>query len=169
MKKNDYGVCEVCSKPLIARHFTFNRHVERCHYGQNESDDGVSIEVLRAEDLSAYCSRECAWPAIMSALAERGVRHTGSGVGPIEVCAKCGGPVLMSEPHIAYNVHDETEQRKPWLKQIEVHESEALADVCVRCDGDVAADAANLPESIEFEALEMLDAQLRVGGGEVEQ
>jgi hypothetical protein len=32
----------------------------------------------------------------------------------------------------------------------------------MRCDGDVAADAANLPESIEFEALEMLDSRLRI-------
>jgi hypothetical protein len=162
MKKIDYGSCDACGKPLLARRFNFNRHVERCLYGQDESDDGVTIIVLRAEELAAYCSRECAWPAILTSLAERGVRHTGSGVGPVEVCAKCGGPVMMSHPHVAYNVHDETEFRQPWLTHVDVHDAEALADVCVRCDGDVEADSANLPEPEEMESPEAVGALLPV-------
>ena len=40
---------------------------------------------------------------------------------------------------------------KPWLSFVEVHYAECLAVVCIRCDGDVAADEMNLKEPIEDE------------------
>ncbi len=162
MKKSDFGHCDACGKPLAARHFTFNRHVEQYHYGQDNTDEGMNCYVLSAETLAAYCNAECAWPAMLAALAERGIKHTGGGgAGPIEACSRCGGPVLMSQPHVAFIVHDETEVHKPWLTEARVHSAEGLADVCVRCEGDVAADAVNLPEAIEFGLHEIAEIQCR--------
>lgn len=161
MNKQYFGHCDACGKPLATRHFTFNRHVEQYHYGQGATDEDMSCEVLSAETLATYCNAECAWPAMLAALAERGIKCTGGGAGPIEACSKCGGPVVMSQPHVAYIVHDETEVRKPWLTEARVHSAEGLADVCVRCDGDVAADAANLPEAIEFGLHEIAEIQCR--------
>lgn len=157
MKKHDYGHCDACGKPLTARYFTFNRLVEQCHYNQEEVDGDLCIEVLREETLATYCSAECAWPAMLAALMEHGIKHTGGGAGPIEACAKCGGVVLMSQPHIAYSVRDETEWRKPWLTEIQVHEATGLADVCVCCDSDVVGDAVSLPEPIDPALPEKLD------------
>lgn len=144
--KNDYSNCEMCNRKLKKHFYSFDRHVEQAHYG---SDDGqTEISVLRAETVAAYCSAKCAWASIIPELAERGLKHTGGGVGPIEVCAKCGGLVDMSQPHVSYTYHDQTLDEKPWLSSIQVHDAEGLADVCIRCDGDVAADEINLLEPI---------------------
>ena len=83
----------------------------------------------------------------------RGVKDTGGGAGPIEVCAKCGGLVDMTQPHVSYSYHDQTLEVKPWLSSIEVHYAECLAEVCIRCDGDVAADEMNLIEPVEDELM----------------
>lgn len=161
MKKHDFGHCDACGKPLAARHFTLNRHVEQHHYGQGDHDECITGEVLSAETLATYCNAECAWPAMLAALAERGIKHTGGGAGPFEACSKCGGPAAMSQPHIAHVVHDETEERKPWLTEARVHSAEELADVCVRCEGDVEADAASLPEDNKFGLHEIAEIQCR--------
>lgn len=149
MHENEYGQCEVCGSRLIARHLTFNRHVEKYHYGQVESDLTITIEVLSAETLTVYCCSTCAWPDMLVKLSEQGIRHTGCGSGPIEVCSKCGGPVIMAQPHIAYTFHDETEFRDLSITRVQVNNAEVIAKVCVRCDGDVEADAANLHEEVE--------------------
>ena len=152
MKHDAYGKCDACNKPLKARHHTFNKHVEQCFYGQPESDDGIVCQVLSADTLAAYCSAECAWPAVLADLSSRNLSYTGGCLGPIGVCAKCGGPVLMTGPHVSYNIYDETLERKPWLTSINVHCSEGLAEVCVNCDGDVEADSRNLAEPEEIES-----------------
>lgn len=138
MSRHDCGTCDACGKPLEARRWTFNRHVERLHYAATP-EDAISAQVIAAETEAAYCSRECAWPALLVRLAEKGVRHTGGGTGPVESCARCGGPVVMSRPHVSYNLHDETQLRQPWLTEVQVHWDEGLAEVCLRCDGEIDA------------------------------
>jgi hypothetical protein len=143
----DFNNCPVCNKKLSNHFYSFDRHVEVSQYKQFMGS--TSLTVLRSEPIAECCSAECAWSSIFLGLAERGLKLTGGGVGPIEVCAKCGGPVDMSEPHVSYVYHDQTFEEQPWLSSITVHYAEGLADVCIRCDGDVAADELNLPEPVE--------------------
>lgn len=44
MNKADFGLCDACGKPLAARHFSFNRHVEQYHYGQGNNGDDIRGE-----------------------------------------------------------------------------------------------------------------------------
>ena len=144
---NDYGKCDVCNKQLEPHFYSFERQVEQARY--DREDGQTEIKVLRSETIASYCSAKCAWASIIPGLAERGIKRTGGGEGPIEVCAKCDGLVDMTQPHINYSYFDQTLDVKPWLTSIEVHYAEGLAVVCVRCDGDVAADEMNLMEPVE--------------------
>lgn len=150
-KQEDYGRCEACDAVLTARYHSFERLVERFSYDQpgETPDDQATITVLRCDLLGLYCGQACAMPAVLLGLAERGLRPTDCGAGPIEVCAKCGGPMDLTKPHVAYQLMDQTETRQPWLASIEPHDTDTLAYVCPRCDGDLSADEMNVPEAVD--------------------
>lgn len=149
----DFGRCDTCEAGLTSRYSSFNRLVERIDYDRpgETPDDQATITILRDDVLGEFCGEVCAMPSVLLALFERGLRHSGGGAGPIETCAKCGGPVDLTQPHVAYQLMDQTETRKPWLISIHTHEAETLAYVCQHCDGDLAADGMNLLESVEDE------------------
>jgi hypothetical protein len=133
LTKPDFGCCNACGKPLTERRFTLNRVIEQYRYGPQEA---IESDVLSDETAAIYCSAECAWPAMHIYLSEQDIKYTGGSAGPVVPCARCGGLLDMTQPHVAYVVRDETEQRTPWLNSIEVHSAEGLADVCLQCDGD---------------------------------
>jgi hypothetical protein len=81
-------------------------------------------------------------------LCEHDIKYTGSSACPVVPCARCGGLLDMTQPHVAYVVRDETEQRTPRLNSIEVHSAEGLADVCLHCGGEMTADAEYLVEPV---------------------
>ena len=145
----DFGICDTCGTSLAARYTSFERLVERFAYDRTGNTPGeqATVTIIRMDMLGQYCDEKCAWPDAVLSLAERGLRHTGDGSGPIEPCARCGGPVDLTRPHVAYQLMDQTETRQPWLISIQPHSSETLAYVCPRCDGDLAADEMNVPES----------------------
>jgi hypothetical protein len=154
---DDYGICDTCMTPLTDRYWSFDRQVEQFVYDQpgHTPAECASVTVLRSEPLGFYCGRGCAFPAALLLLAERGLRSTECGAGPIETCAKCGGPVDLTKPHVLYQLMDQTETRKPWLISIQPLELESLAYVCPRCDGDLTANEMNLPEAeTEIQPLE---------------
>jgi hypothetical protein len=136
--KPDLGCCNACGKPLTERRGSFNRVVEQYRYGPQEA---IEVDVLSDESVAMYCSAECAWPAMHIYLCERDIKYTGGGAGPVVPCARCGGLLDMTQPHVAYLVRDETEHRTPWLNSIEVHSAEGVADVCLHCDSELTTDA----------------------------
>ena len=149
-KIEDFGCCGACAASLTARYTSLNRLVERTDYDRpgETPDDQATITTLRDDVLGEYCDAVCAMPSALLVLFERGLRHAGGGAGPIETCAKCGGPVDLTEPHVTYQLMDQTETRKPWLISIQPHDAEVLAYVCQRCDGDLAADEFSVPETV---------------------
>ncbi len=148
-ESKEFVECDTCGASLGARYWSFNRLVERVDYDrQGETpDDCATITVLRDDVLGQFCDDGCAKITAWSDLAGRGLRLIECGAGPIETCAKCGGPVDLTEPHVFYQLMDQTETRRPWLNTIQPHDTEALAYVCSRCDGDLAADEMNVPET----------------------
>lgn len=149
-KSENFGECEACGASLGARYWSFNRLVERLDYDRqgDAPDDCATITVLSDEPLGQFCGDGCARLTALLGLAERGLRLFDCGTGPIETCAKCGGPVDLTEPHVFYQLMDQTETRKPWLNTIQPHDFESLAYVCPRCDGDLTADEMNVPETV---------------------
>lgn len=150
LPKADFGCCNACGKPLTERRVSLNRLIEQYRYGPQETMEG---DVLRDETVATYCSAECAWPAMHIYLCERDINYTGGSAGPVVPCAKCGGLLDMTQPHVAYVVRDETEQRTPWLNSIEVHSAEGVADVCLDCGGEMIIDAEIWAESVSARRL----------------
>ena len=106
-------------------------------YGPQEV---IESDVLSDETAAIYCSDECAWTAMHIYLSEQDIKYTGGCAGPVVPCARCGGLLNMTQPHIAYVVRDETEQRPPWLNSIEVHSAEGVADVCLPFSGETTTE-----------------------------
>ena len=148
-ESKDFVECGTCCASLGARYWSFNRLVEQVDYDrQGETpDDCATITVLRDDVLGQFCDDDCARLTAWLDLASRGLRLIECGAGPIESCAKCGGPVDLTKPHVFYQLMDQTETRQPWLVSVQPHDTEPLAYVCPRCDGDLVADAMNVPES----------------------
>lgn len=155
---DDYGVCDICEVRLGARYWSFDRQVEQFVYDRVGDTPGecATVTVLHSEALGIFCCRDCAWLAALLGLAERGLKIVECGAGPIETCAKCNGPVDLTKPHALYQLMDQTESRQPWLITLQPIDTESLAYVCPRCDGDLAADEMNIPESAsDLESVEM--------------
>ena len=143
--KPDLGCCNACGKPLTESRGSFNRVIEQYRYGPQEA---IEVDVLSDESVAMYCSAECAWPAMHIYLCERDIKYTGGSAGPVVPCARCGGLLDMTQPHVAYVVRDETEQRPPWLNSIEVHSAEGVADVCLRCEGEMTSETETVTECV---------------------
>lgn len=146
---DDYGVCDTCQIPLGARYWSFDRQVEQFVYDQpgDTPSECATVTVLHSDALGIFCGRDCASLTALLRLAEGGLRIVECAAGPIETCAKCGEPVDLTKPHVLYQLMDQTESRQPWLISIQPLDTESLAYVCPRCDGDLAADEMNVPES----------------------
>lgn len=140
-----FGCCEVCGRPLAARHHSLDRHIEQLTYPSPDAapEAPITAKVLYAESLAHYCSAICAVQGAEKALAQRGIRITLPGPGPIETCSKCGTPVDLSRPHVIYEDMELTEVRQPWLLQAQPHEVNVLAVVCDACDGHLDDAAHN--------------------------
>ncbi len=132
MASNALGDCQACRRPLGVRVFSFDRHIEQYRYRDNESIDG---EVLEAETLSRYCSAECAWSGVLHWLGQRGIKYSGGSAGPIAICGKCGQPLDMTKPHVAYTLQEELLHHKPGYDEAEVLMAEGVADTCIQCGG----------------------------------
>ena len=147
--QENYGVCDICGDALSARYWTFDRLVERYDYDRQGDTPGCSaaVTVLRNETLDQCCDADCAHLAATLGLAQRGLKQRACGSGPVETCAKCGGPVDLTKPHVLYQLMDQTESRQPWLTMIQSVDSESLAYVCPGCDDDLAAYEMDVPES----------------------
>ena len=137
----NYGECDACGVSLTARYWTFDRLVERIDYNRPGDTPGSSatVAVLRSETLDQSCCEDCARLVASLGLAQRGLRQLQCANGPIEICAKCGGPIDLTRSHVAYQLMDQTESRQPWLTSLHPIDSESLAYVCPSCDDDLAA------------------------------
>jgi ssDNA-binding Zn-finger/Zn-ribbon topoisomerase 1 len=150
-KMEDFVECDTCGASLDVRFWSFDRLVQRFDYDRqgDTPDDCATVTVLRDEMLGQFCDDDCARLTALPDLAERGLKLVECGAGPIETCAKCGGPVDLTEPHVFYQLMDQTVTHKPWLSSVQPHDTEALAYVCPRCDGDLTADEMNVPETMD--------------------
>jgi hypothetical protein len=78
--------------------FEIIREWNRTHF----EDDPPSVEIQGAWGLECYCSRECLNARRVAVMAAENVPIRRPGIGPVETCAKCGGPVDMTCFHLTY-------------------------------------------------------------------
>ena len=135
MSDTYFGICATCSTTLNSRYHAFNRNIERLQYSPSSAPPQLrSCIVLHSEQLAHYCSPECAEAGASFVLEQLGIPLQITGNGPIEPCSKCGKPVNLTVPHVAYELMDLTEIRQPWLLSIQAHDSKTVARLCANCD-----------------------------------
>lgn len=127
--------CMTCNARFFIPLFDVTRAIERVHF--YPAGRLPEVEITHAEGFGVYCSVSCraqGLPALMAAEQVPLPEHP-PGIGPVEVCARCSGPVDTAAFHLTYSqceiVYGEACGQASNL--------EYLAVVCDRCsDGDFA-------------------------------
>lgn len=117
--------CCYCDDEFSVRVFEISRewhciHFE-CRIPEVEINDSLSLEY--------YCSRFCLTMRKHEVMERAGIPIRRAGIGPIERCAKCGGPVDMTRFHLAVVEEEYTCDDCG----IQMAQSIVLAVVCNRC------------------------------------
>ena len=121
--------CMTCGTMFERRWFDIGRSFQRVHFRSPGALD--EIEVADAEGIGVFCSQDCLDAGRASLMQEQGVPipSVRPGLGPVEKCAKCAGPVDMSAWHLTYT-DGEYEEEKNGVRAIEV---DYIAVVCRQC------------------------------------
>ncbi len=140
-----YGRCDHCGKKVASRHYALSRHIEQCFYPVQgvPGPQIVQVSVLQAEELTRYCCSDCADVGAYVQMQDRGIELKEIAPGPIVPCSKCGQMMDLRIVHVAYEMMDQTELRRPWLISGEPHDANSLARVCKNCDGSVDTRASS--------------------------
>jgi predicted nucleic-acid-binding Zn-ribbon protein len=131
----DQYECFTCSIRFKERVFNIIREWERVHFDTKLPE----IEIEDAYGLECYCSQTCLEGRRDEVMEREGVPIRRPGTGPVESCAKCGGPVDMSEFHLTY-IEDEAIDTGMYVSS--VINVEYLAVVCNRCRPREMSDSA---------------------------
>lgn len=94
--------CMHCGQMFTRKWYDLSRAFERVHFLSPLSLDEVEIE--DAEGIGVFCSQQCLDAGRVPVMRDEGVPIPAvrPGIGPIESCAKCSGPVDMSDWHLTY-------------------------------------------------------------------
>lgn len=98
---------------------------------KSPSDDEIpSVEIVDSYGLECYCSCACVDARRDVVMRDAGVPIQRPGIGPIETCAKCAGPVDMAEFHLTYVESQEVAVNDLILEPVDV---QYLAVLCTQC------------------------------------
>jgi hypothetical protein len=134
--------CCTCKARFRATVYGVGPQWERLCYLDAES--GPEYEFWDGYSLETYCSPSCmehGLPAVM-ALEKTPVSRVGN--GPVEVCARCGGPVDMAAYHLTY-VADRLDCKEPTGFEATQTILQFLGVVCSQCapPPDIDAEVKN--------------------------
>lgn len=124
--------CEHCGKTFSGSLFDVARESECVEFRDGQLP---SVGIRGCEPIAGFCSRECRAQDIRKVMGREGVPIRPVGLGPIEPCAKCGGPVDMTAFHLTYVASD---FKIDDFDHFTVLGVDYLAVVCNRCHGAVA-------------------------------
>jgi hypothetical protein len=147
--KEDNYECFTCNRLFSGRVFEISREWNRTDF----SKEIPEVEIQDAWGLECYCSTICLVARRGILMALEGVPIHPADIGPVERCAKCGGPVEMDQFHLAY-VETSTDVQG-WIGY--TVDVDYLAVVCNTCMPRVAANKvpADLSRSDENEQEEL--------------
>jgi hypothetical protein len=155
MDTDDEGFfCYSCEVRITAALHALSRSRQRVHFDTEMPE----IETSQAECLSYYCGHPCMGTHLPGVMASERVpvpEHP-PGIGPIEACAVCKGPVDMSLFHLAYTKSHELHKSG----DIQVLEAYEIAVMCNRCAPALSVDTA-VPLSRSDEVSELAPASGR--------
>ncbi|MFL9964292.1 hypothetical protein PQR02_25150 [Paraburkholderia sediminicola] len=96
-----------------------------------------NVEIHGSEGLECYCSRGCLNARVSIVMAREQTPVRPPGIGPVEVCARCGGPVDMARVHLTYLASGAV--KKGLI--LDMFGVDYLAVVCNQCSKSVPAEA----------------------------
>lgn len=123
--------CYTCNKAYRSPNFTISRGFERTIFF--DGDRIPEIEPIGVEVLEGYCSQSCLDARRDEVLKQEGVRITFPGIGPIESCSRCGGPVDMARLHRAWTEDQSIEEWGAHISIAQVVNAQTLAVACQKC------------------------------------
>lgn len=131
--------CFHCGCAFRTTIFEVIREMDRVHF----ETDPPMVEVREAEGLECYCSRTCldAHAPIIMARERTPISHPG--IGPVEVCARCQGPVDMTRFHLTYLASAAMNEGFS-MRGLEI---DYLAVVCDQCSGIASSQAKSFFEA----------------------
>ena len=157
--------CDHCQNGLCDYRFYLDRNVQLFSYSGMVDADGIAehiqATVLYSDSVNYFCSVGCADASVQKILHSLGLKLLPPGIGPVETCAKCNGPVDMTAPHVAYDLMKATKVSKPWLTHLKVHNDEYLCVVCLKCDGDLMESEWRTADESEVAPLESADLEVK--------
>jgi len=95
--------CETCGTMFRTMVYEIMKAFEKVNYAEN---DWPEVDVQCSENVANFCTKRCRDASLVVVLARDGVPVRRVGIEPIEPCAKCGGPVDMSDFHLTYTEQD---------------------------------------------------------------
>lgn len=130
--------CETCEVMFRDRLFEIAREYERVIFSSPARLD--EVEIKDSENIANFCCSKCLDSGRSSVMAAQRVPIPAErpGIGPIESCAKCSGPVDMSDWHLTF-VESEVDTSGSGFRPIDV---KYLAVVCRKC-GPFQAETAS--------------------------
>ena len=90
--------CFTCNRRFRGRVFEVVKEWDRTLF----EDEPPSVEIEGSTGLECYCSKRCLDARLALVMAAEGAPICPPGIGPIEMCAKCNGPVDMTRFHLTY-------------------------------------------------------------------
>jgi hypothetical protein len=134
--------CENCAVTFSTRIFEIARAFEKVSYSRALP----SVAVRNSESLANFCSADCRTKGRDAVMARYRVPVLRVGIGPIEPCARCRGPVDMTEFHITFTESEMVERDVTILEPVDV---DYLAVLCRNCQ---TADAVRVIGSTDINA-----------------
>lgn len=135
--------CMTCNALFRQTWFDMSRTVERVLFsGPDQMDE---VEISGGEGIATYCSRACHAAGRHAVMQQEGVPipPIRPGIGPVETCAKCSGPVDMADWHVTFT-EGKLEEQGGGIATLEFH---YVAVVCKRCLPVVSATSDSIEEA----------------------
>ena len=141
--------CMTCGKMFERTWFDISRTRERVRYKSPTAVD--EVEISFGDGIGVFCSRACLEGGRAAVMQEQGVPIPTDrpDIGPIEACARCSGPVDMSDWHLTFS-EGKLEGEGGSVATLEF---DYLAVVCKRCSpsqsvgGTVADEVMEQPKA----------------------
>lgn len=128
---DNFYTCMVCEKHFRSPLYEISRGYERTIFF--DGDQIPVVEPAGSEGIGTYCSAACLNQDRDKLLLKENVRATFPGIGPIEVCSRCGKPVDMVQFHLSWTEEELNCQWGPFIDVLQPINVQSLAVVCQQC------------------------------------
>lgn len=121
-----------------------------CEWNRVVYSDGLPcVDVEQHHWIEQYCSARCRAARLTAVMARENVPILRAGLGPVESCANCRGPVDMSRLHLAYL---ETKYNVDEGGQFTLEDVDYIAVLCRQCAPDERTTGAEVPIEVKNES-----------------